>query len=68
MAVVLKQIAEDQEVVSARRKGAKNFALVSSEKLAGLRETAHLLRSPQNAKRLLDALRRAKRAVGSPRQ
>jgi len=61
LAVVLKQVAEDREVVIARRKCAKNLALVSSEKLAGLRETAHLLRSPRNAKRLLAALRRAER-------
>ena len=34
--------------------------LVPAAELAGLMETAHLLRSPRNARRLLSALRRAK--------
>ncbi len=32
----------------------------------GLTETAHLLRFPENARRLLAALRRAKRRQGKP--
>jgi antitoxin YefM len=64
--LVLKQVAEDQEVVIARGKCARNVALVSSEELAGLRETARLLRSPRNARRLLAALRRAERGTGKP--
>jgi antitoxin YefM len=42
-----------------RRRSAKDVALVPAEELAGLVETAHLLRSPKNARRLLAALRRA---------
>lgn len=61
LASVLNRVAEDQEVVIVRRRGAKDVALVPAEELAGLMETAHLLRSPRNAKRLLAALRRAKR-------
>jgi antitoxin YefM len=34
--------------------------------LASLEETAHLLRSPRNAQRLLTALRRANRQAGKP--
>ncbi len=59
LATVLKQVADDQEVVIVRRRGAKDVALVPAEELAGLMETAHLLRSPRNARRLLAALRRA---------
>lgn len=33
--------------------------MVPADELAGLMETAHLLRSPRNAQRLLSALRRA---------
>jgi antitoxin YefM len=39
-------------------------ALVAADELAGLPETAHLLRSPRNAARLLAALRRALRGGG----
>jgi antitoxin YefM len=60
LASILKQVGDDQEVVIVRRKGAKDVALVPAEELAGLMETAHLLRSPRNARRLLAALRRSK--------
>ena len=59
LASVLKQVADDREVVIVRRRSAKDVALVPAEELAGLLETAHLLRSPKNARRLLAALRRA---------
>jgi len=59
LASVLNQVSEDQEVVIVRRRGAKDVALVPAAELMGLIETAHLLRSPRNARRLLTALRRA---------
>ena len=37
-----------------------DVALVAADELAGLLETAHLLRSPANAERLLTALGRAR--------
>ena len=66
LASVLKQVAEDQEVVIVRRRSAKDVALVPAEELAGLMETAFLLRSPKNARRLLAALRRAEDRTGRP--
>jgi antitoxin YefM len=66
LATVLNQVANDQEVVIVRRKGAGDVALVPAEELAGLIETAHLLRSPRNAQRLLRALRRAEHRKGKP--
>jgi antitoxin YefM len=64
LASVLDQVVEDQEVVIVRRRGAPDVALVPAEELAGLMETAHLLRSPANAKRLLTALRQTRRRKG----
>jgi len=66
LASVLNQVANDQEVVIVRRRGAKDVALVPAEELASLMETAHLLRSPRNARRLLAALHRAARRKGKP--
>jgi antitoxin YefM len=63
---VLKQVAEDHEVVIVRRRRAKDVALVPAEELASLLETAHLLRSPKNARRLLAALRRAEGRTARP--
>jgi antitoxin YefM len=59
LAGILDEVIEQQEVVIVRRKGARDVALVPACELAGLIETAHLLRSPRNARRLLAALRRA---------
>ena len=56
---VLDRVVDDQEVVIVRRKGDRDVALIPASELAGLMETAHLLRSPRNAKRLLTAFRRA---------
>lgn len=66
LASVLNRVAEDQEVVVVRRRGGGDVALVPAGELASLMETAHLLRSPKNAKRLLSALHRAKRRQGRP--
>jgi antitoxin YefM len=61
LASVLDRVVDDQETVIVRRKGARDVALVPAAELAGLMETAYLLRSPKNAKRLMSALRSAKR-------
>ena len=55
LASVLDRVANDREVVIIRRKGSKKVALVPADELIGLLETAHLLRSPKNAQRLLTA-------------
>jgi antitoxin YefM len=61
LASVLDRVVDDQETVIVRRKGGKDVALVPATELASLTETDYLLRSPKNAKRLLGAIRRAKR-------
>ena len=66
LASVLDKVVKDQEVVIVRRRGARDVALVPAEELAGLMETAHLLRSPKNAKPLMTALRRANRRSVKP--
>jgi antitoxin YefM len=66
LASVLDRVANDHEVVIVRRKGDRKVAMVPADELAGLLETAHLLRSPKNAQRLLAALRRALARKGRP--
>lgn len=62
----LDRVTDDQEVVIVRRRGARDVALVPAGELAGLMETAHLLRSPANARRLKEALGRARKRKGKP--
>jgi len=59
LASLLDQVTEDREIVIISRRGYDDVALVAVSELASLLETAHLLRSPKNAQRLLKALRRA---------
>lgn len=66
LASVLDRVANDHEVVIIVRKGEKKVALVPVDELSGLMETAHLLRSPKNARRLLTALQRAVSRKGRP--
>ncbi|HME07925.1 MAG TPA: type II toxin-antitoxin system Phd/YefM family antitoxin [Bryobacteraceae bacterium] len=64
LASVLDQVVDQQETVIVRRRGSRDVALIPASELAGLMETAHLLRSPENARRLLAALNRAERGKG----
>lgn len=66
LASVLDRVANNHEVVIIRRKGDKKVAMVPADELTGLIETAHLLRSPKNAQRLLTALHRANSRKGRP--
>ena len=67
LASVLDQVVDQQETVIVRRRGSRDVALIPASELTGLLETAHLLRSPQNARRLLAAVRRAERGKSKPR-
>lgn len=62
---LMDRVVADREVVMVRRRQGGDVAIVAAEELEGLLETAHLLRSPRNAARLLAALERA-RSEGLP--
>jgi antitoxin YefM len=59
-------VADDREIVIIRRRNADDVALIAAEELSSLLETAHLLRSPRNAKRLLTTLARAQARETAP--
>jgi len=66
LAALCDQVTTNREVVIIQRRGADDVALISADELTGILETAHLLRSPQNAERLLTALRRAQQRTQAP--
>jgi len=66
-ATLCEEVASKRAPIIIHRRGAEDVALISAAELEGLSETAHLLRSPRNAARLLKALSRAKRGLGAPR-
>ena len=67
LAQLWKHVEGDREAVIISRRGHDDVALIAADELASLQETAHLLRSPANARRLLRALDRALAGGGRPR-
>jgi len=49
-------VVDHREPLVIHRRGSEDVVLLPASELSSLQETAHLLRSPNNAKRLLDAL------------
>ncbi len=66
LASLLDEVTKNREVVIIKRRGYEDVAMITADELAGVLETAHLLRSPKNAKRLLTALDRVKKGSGVP--
>ena len=66
LASLLNRVTKDREVVIIQRRGSEDVAMIAADELASLTETAYLLRSPQNAERLLSALGRALKGEGTP--
>lgn len=56
------EVADNSEIVIIRRRKGSDVAMIAAAELESLVETAHLLRSPKNAERLLTALARALKA------
>lgn len=63
-AEVLDSVINDREEVVITRAGHEPVVIVSLEDFESLRETAYLMRSPANARRLLDAMERLESGDG----
>lgn len=57
---------DDREIIIINRRDREDVALVAASELESLMETAHLLRSPKNARRLLTAISKALEGKGAP--
>ena len=68
LASLLDEVTKNREVVIIQRRGSEDVAMITADELAGILETAHLLRSPSNAKRLLTALDRVRNLSGTPQK
>ena len=65
LASELDKVSEDHEpVIITRGKGKPEAVLISLEDFAGYEETNYLLRSPENAKRLKEAVADFEKGVG----
>ena len=57
LAHLLDRAVDDRETIIITRRNGARVALLAADELASYEEAAYLLRSPANARRLLDALR-----------
>ena len=63
-AALLDQVTSTREPTLIGHRGKEALALIAADELAGRLETAHLLRFPKNAQRLLEATARAEAGEG----
>ena len=59
LAALLDRAGDDRETVIITRRDHGDVAMVAADELRSLEETAHLMRSPANARRLVEALERS---------
>ncbi len=64
-AEVLSAVVEDQEEIVITRAGHESVVIVSLDEYESLKETAYLLRSPANARRILQAIERLDAGKGT---
>ena len=56
LATLMDTVCEDSDVVVITRRKARPVVLMSLDEYNSIQETAHLLRSPANAERLLESI------------
>ncbi|MCZ8080688.1 MAG: type II toxin-antitoxin system Phd/YefM family antitoxin [Betaproteobacteria bacterium] len=68
LANTMDRVCQDHEPLIITRNGQKSVVMLSLEDYKSLEETAYLLRSPENAKRLLSAVDSLAKGKGKERQ
>lgn len=68
LAKTMDQVCESHEPVIITRSGERSVVMLSLEDFNSLEETAYLLRSPKNAKRLLEAIAELEQGRGTERE
>ena len=67
LAKTMERICDDHEPVVITRKNERSIVMLSLEDFEALEETAYLLRSPKNMKRLIESISQLENGGGSPR-
>lgn len=67
LASTMNRVCNDHEALIITRNGNQSVVMISLEDYSALEETAYLLRSPTNAKRLLSAIEQLNAGLGTPR-
>ena len=67
LAKTMERICDDHEPVVITRKNERSVVMLSLEDYEALEETAYLLRSPKNMRRLIEAIAQLEDGEGSAR-
>lgn len=68
LAQTMEQVCDDHAPVIITRKNQRSVVMISLEDYQALEETAYLLRSPKNARRLLEAVAELESGGGMERE
>lgn len=68
LAKTMQQVCSDHAPVVITRKGAQSVVMMSMDDYQSLQETAYLLRSPKNARRLLESIAELESGKGTERK
>jgi len=68
LAGTMKKVCEDHEPVIVTRKNNEAVIMMSLEDYESLTETAYLLQSPKNAKRLIESIEELEAGKGTQRE
>lgn len=68
LADTMDRVCEDHEPIIITRNGQQAVVMLSLEDYNAMEETAYLLRSPKNAKRLVDAISELEAGTGRERK
>ena len=68
LAATMQRVCEDHAPIAITRRRDQAVVMMSMEDYASLEETAYLLRSPKNAKRLREAVDQLRSGKGSVQQ
>lgn len=67
LASTMKQVCEDHDPIIVTRKNNESVIIMSLEDYESLNETAYLMQSPKNAKRLIHSIEELKAGKGKER-
>ena len=67
LASLMDSVCDDSDVVVITRRKARPVVLMSLDEYNSIQETAHLLRSPANAERLLESIAEMQQGKAVPR-
>ena len=68
LATTMARVCQDHEALIITRNGQQSVVMMSLDDYKALEETAYLLRSPENAKRLLSAVDALSKGKGKERE